>query len=137
MRHSIISKTVAGCSPSQRGRRIPKGFVCLFFAICCRVPPPFPRAFSLNICDTPIVVHLKLHAQPAFVLDISDHWQTKREAIACFHSQFVEGRESLQPGFIDRLEYEARYWGQSIGVEFGEPYTSREPIGLRDWASLI
>ena len=82
-------------------------------------------------------VHLKMHAQPAFVLDISDHWETKREAIACFQSQFVEGRESLQPGFIDRLEYEARYWGQSIGVEFGEPYTSREPIGLRDWASLI
>ncbi|MCH2183207.1 MAG: bacillithiol biosynthesis deacetylase BshB1 [Mariniblastus sp.] len=82
-------------------------------------------------------VHLKQHAQPAFVLDISDHWVTKRQAIACYQSQFVEGRESLQPGFIERLEYEARYWGQSIGVEFGEPYTCREPIGLRDWSSLV
>lgn len=82
-------------------------------------------------------VHLKMHAQPAFVLDITDQWPLKRKAILSYVSQFVTGRENLRPSFIDRLEYEARYWGQSIGVEFGEPFTSREPIGLSGLDRLI
>ena len=82
-------------------------------------------------------VHLKMHAQPAFVLDITDQWPLKRQAILSYASQFVVGREHLRPPFIDRLEHEARYWGQSIGVEFGEPFTSREPIGLSDLGGLL
>ena len=82
-------------------------------------------------------VHLKMHAQPAFVLDISDHWETKRAAIECYHSQFVEGREGMDPSFIDQLEHEAAYWGKSIGVKYGEPFTSREPIGLCGLSELI
>ena len=82
-------------------------------------------------------VHLKMHAQPAFVLDISDNWEQKRAAIECFQSQFVTGRESISTSFIDQLEIEAGYWGKSIGVRYGEPFTSREPIGLTDFSSLI
>ena len=82
-------------------------------------------------------VHLKMHPQPAFVLDISAHWETKKASIECYQSQFVEGRESMRPSFIEQLEYEARYWGKTIGVEFGEPYASREPIGLDSLSPLI
>jgi len=82
-------------------------------------------------------VHLKMHAQPAFVLDITEQWPTKRAALECFHSQFVKGRESLSPGFIDQLEIEAAYWGKTIGVRYGEPYSSREPIGLGDFSALV
>lgn len=82
-------------------------------------------------------VHLKMHATPAFVLDISEFWDRKLAAIECFQSQFVKGREHLDPQFIDQLRDEAAYWGKSIGVKFGEPFTSREPIGLNDFQSLI
>lgn len=82
-------------------------------------------------------VHLKMHAQPAFVLDISDYWEQKLEAIQCFQSQFVEGRENMAPSFFDQLRDEAAYWGKSIGVKYGEPFTSREPIGLSGLDSLI
>lgn len=82
-------------------------------------------------------VHLKMHAQPAFVLDISDQWAAKRRSIECYHSQFVKGREELDPPFIDQLEHDALYWGKSIGVKYGEPFTSREPIGMSDFSSLI
>lgn len=81
-------------------------------------------------------VHLKMHAQPAFVLDISDAWEQKREAIECYQSQFVTGREAMSPTFIDQLEIEAGYWGKSIGVRYGEPFTSREPIGLTNFSAL-
>ena len=81
-------------------------------------------------------VHLKMHATPAFVLDISEVWEQKLESIACYHSQFVKGREDLDTSFLKQLEYEAAYWGKTIGVKFGEPFTSREPIGLSGLAEL-
>ena len=82
-------------------------------------------------------VHLKMHAQPAFVLDISEHWEKKLEAVACYQSQFVQGREHLDPSFLDQLRVEAAYWGKTIGVKYGEPYTSREPIGLNGFGELV
>jgi bacillithiol biosynthesis deacetylase BshB1 len=82
-------------------------------------------------------VHLKMHATPAFVLDISDQWPAKRKSIECYHSQFVKGREDMNPTFIDQLEIEAAWWGKTIGVRYGEPFTSKEPIGLSDFRGLI
>lgn len=82
-------------------------------------------------------VHLKLAPQPAFVLDISPHWEQKRAAIACYQSQFVTGRDAGPPSFLDRLEVEAAYWGQAIGTRYGEPFTAREPIGLRSMQYLV
>ena len=80
-------------------------------------------------------VHLKLAAQPAFVLDISDVWEQKLEAIACYQSQFVTGR-SATPSFLDRLRDEAAYWGKSIGKAYGEPIAPREPLGLGSLGGL-
>lgn len=82
-------------------------------------------------------VHLKMHATPAFVLNISDYWERKLEAIRCFKSQFITGRESMDPSFIDQLETEASYWGKSIGVKYGEPFNCREPVGLSSLRELI
>ncbi len=82
-------------------------------------------------------VHLKVLLKPDFVLDISEHWDTKRRAIECFQSQFVEGRPSEPPTFIDRLRDQAAYWGWSIGKSYGEPFMCREPIGLTSTRDLI
>ena len=82
-------------------------------------------------------VHLKMHAQPAFVLDISEVWEKKLESIACYQSQFVTGRESMSPSFLEQLETEAAYWGKSIGVRYGEPFHCREPIGMTGFEKLV
>ena len=82
-------------------------------------------------------VHLKHAAQPAFVLDISEFWEQKLAAIRCYHSQFIEGRSTEAPTFLDQLRDEAAYWGKCIGAAYGEPYTSREPIGLTSMQSLM
>ncbi len=82
-------------------------------------------------------VHLKMHATPAFVLDITKCWAQKLESIACYQSQFVQGREHLNPTFLEQLETEAAFWGKTIGVQYGEPFTSREPIGLSGFDTLI
>jgi bacillithiol biosynthesis deacetylase BshB1 len=82
-------------------------------------------------------IHLKQAIQPAFVLDISDFWETKEASIRAYESQFITGRPTATPTFLDQLRDEASYWGKTIGVRFGEPFTCREPIGMRSMAELV
>ncbi len=82
-------------------------------------------------------VHLRVVDPPAFVLDISDYWDRKRKAIECYASQFLTGRPEKPPTIIDRLRDQAAYWGWSIGTRYGEPYWSREPIGLTSLRDLV
>ncbi|MDA0659477.1 MAG: bacillithiol biosynthesis deacetylase BshB1 [Planctomycetota bacterium] len=99
----------------------------------CDIPgdPHHPQRVFYYYC-----VHLKLAPQPAFVMDISDAWEAKLRAMECYHSQFVVGRETT-PSFLDRLRDEASYWGKTIGRKYGEPFASREPIGLQGMSDLI
>lgn len=82
-------------------------------------------------------VHLKLAVQPAFVLDITDEWEQKLAAIRCYESQFVTGRPTASPTFLEQLRDEAAYWGKTIGRPYGEPFACREPLGLKTLAGLL
>ncbi|REK12265.1 MAG: bacillithiol biosynthesis deacetylase BshB1 [Planctomycetota bacterium] len=81
--------------------------------------------------------HLRLVEKPAFVLDISDVWPQKLAAIECYQSQFVVGRSTEPPTLIDRLRDYAAFWGWSIGTAFGEPFASREPLGISGLRDLV
>jgi bacillithiol biosynthesis deacetylase BshB1 len=82
-------------------------------------------------------VHLRIHPRPSFVLDISPHLEKKMQAIACYRSQFIEGRPTTPPTVLDDLRDRARYWGWAIGTAYGEPFLSREEIGLRGLGDLV
>lgn len=81
-------------------------------------------------------IHLKLAVTPAFILDISDQWERKRRSIGCYESQFVTGRSTEPPTLLDRFRDEAAYWGKLIGTAYGEPFATREPVGIRHFGSL-
>jgi bacillithiol biosynthesis deacetylase BshB1 len=82
-------------------------------------------------------VHLRLHVQPSFVLDITPHLEGKMQAIACYRSQFIEGRPVTPPTILDDLRDRARYWGWTIGTAYGEPFVCREGVGLRRLDDLL
>lgn len=82
-------------------------------------------------------IHLKIVPQPAFVFDITSTWEKKFASIKAYESQFITGRESLDPQPIDRFRDEAAYWGKMIGTKYGEPYTTKEPLGLNDLSGLL
>ncbi len=82
-------------------------------------------------------VHLRVVEKPALVLDISRYWERKLAAIACYQSQFVTGRPTTAPTFLDRLRDQAAYWGWSIGTQYGEPLAVREALGLTSLRDLI
>lgn len=82
-------------------------------------------------------IHLRIHPKPSFVLDISEHIDRKMEAIRCYESQFLTGRQPQFPTPLDDIRDRARYWGWTIGKGFAEPFASREEIGLNNLSSLV
>lgn len=80
-------------------------------------------------------VHLRLHLQPSFVLDVSPFQERKMQALRCYRSQFIEGRDPTPPTILDEVLQRGRYWGWTIGAAYGEPFLSRgdrfeKPAGL-------
>jgi N-acetylglucosamine malate deacetylase 1 len=82
-------------------------------------------------------IHLKIHPKASFIIDISDHIDAKMQAIGCFESQFVTGRSQSFPTLLDDIRDRSRYWGWSIGTAYGEPFASREEIGLKGVDCLL
>ena len=67
--------------------------------------------------------------EPDFVYDISEHWETKKEAILAFSTQFNVSNPDDEPetyisskNYFKQLEARARYFGHLAGFEFGEPF---------------
>lgn len=81
--------------------------------------------------------------QPDFVVDVSDFWEKRMEAVRAFKSQFYdpEGESSntliSSPEFIEMLDARARELGLSIRVKFGEGFTVDRNVGVSDLFSLL
>ncbi len=97
-----------------------------------RGQPHHPERIYYYFC-----IHLKLVPQPAFILDITEQWPAKAASIEAYQSQFVTGRPSEPPSFIEKLREDAAFWGKAIGVRYGEPFASKEPIGMKHFDSLV
>jgi len=82
-------------------------------------------------------VHLRIHPRPSFVLDVTSHIDRKMQALACYRSQLITGRPTAYPTVLDDIRDRARYWGWTIGTGYGEPFVSREEIGLRGLGDLV
>lgn len=67
---------------------------------------------------------------PTFILDIAEEFASKMEAVKAFVSQYTQKD-------FKNLEIRARYWGQKIGVEFGEPYWTPSPVGFSSPEALL
>ena len=79
---------------------------------------------------------------PQVVMDISGVFEQKMDALASYRSQFhnpdYEGAETLvaSEAFWNNIQKRAAYWGQRIGVEFGEPLYREGPMGIRGFKEL-
>ena len=84
-----------------------------------------------------------LYIEPDFIVDISDYWQKKIEAIGAFKSQFFDPESNetetyvSNPGFVKMLEARAIDWGYAIGAKYGEGFTTRRYPGVRSLFDLI
>ncbi|MEE9208052.1 MAG: bacillithiol biosynthesis deacetylase BshB1 [Gemmatimonadota bacterium] len=79
--------------------------------------------------------------KPTFVVDITDQFDRKRRAIACYASQF-DGAQAAGEAFptgqplLELLEAKARHYGTLIRKGFGEPFYTEETMEANDIAEL-
>ena len=80
---------------------------------------------------------------PDLIVDVSDHWNTKMEAIRAFKTQFFDPRSDepetyiSKPGFLKMIEARATELGHAIGATYGEGFTVRRFPGVRDLFDLV
>mgnify|MGYP000897093923 CR=1 FL=1 len=83
------------------------------------------------------------YLEPDFVVDISDVFERKIEAIKAYKTQFhnpdVEGPQTYisTPGFLDSIVYRYKMFGKMIGVQYAEGFISEKMIGLKSLDALI
>jgi bacillithiol biosynthesis deacetylase BshB1 len=80
-------------------------------------------------------VHVRAVHRPAFVVDIAATVATKRQALSCYESQFPA--DAPAPAVLERIAAGDAWWGGLIGSVAGEPFWSREPVGLRGFGDLV
>jgi bacillithiol biosynthesis deacetylase BshB1 len=71
--------------------------------------------------------------QPSFVVDVSGYYEKKREALACYGSQFARDDRTVAtrlnaPSFRQLIESRDAQFGALAGVMFAEGLVVREPI---------
>ncbi|MEM9372647.1 MAG: PIG-L family deacetylase [Planctomycetota bacterium] len=78
--------------------------------------------------------HLRWVADPKFVFDITGAMNTKIESIKAYHTQFVLPEKNRR--VVEWVEAAGMYFGSRIGTAHGEPFYTKEPVGLNAFESL-
>lgn len=71
------------------------------------------------------------HTPPSLVVDVTSVWHRKVAAIRAYASQLRCKPAGGSGTLIEYVEVVGRAFGLSIGCAYGEPFISREPIGIR------
>jgi LmbE family N-acetylglucosaminyl deacetylase len=99
------------------------------------VPPHRPRK----------VIHCVTYRddwmKPTFVVDITDVFERKLEAVRCYGSQFAgvtQAGEVYPNGepLLDIVRHQAAHYGSLIRTRYGEPFHTHETMRVDDVAAL-
>jgi bacillithiol biosynthesis deacetylase BshB1 len=85
------------------------------------------------------IIYSSIYANvtPSFVVDISRYFEKRMESLFAYRSQygFVEEGKTLFPNeneIRERLASIARFYGNLIGVKYGEPFVVKEAMQIDD-----
>jgi len=85
------------------------------------------------------------HSEPDFVVDISDCFEQKLEAIRAYKSQFYHASADINapqtfissPEFMEFVKARAIHFGVPIGVKYAEAFTTNRIIGVKNLMDLL
>jgi LmbE family N-acetylglucosaminyl deacetylase len=82
------------------------------------------------------------NVKPSFVVDISNQFERRMAALLSYVSQYgrMEEGAALFPDEEEirkRLGAIARFYGNLIGVEYGEPFVVKEAMEVRDLVAML
>jgi N-acetylglucosamine malate deacetylase 1 len=134
-------------APARQGRhpdhRVTAELVrdACFIAGLAKVAPDAPKHRPLKVLHC--VSFRQDFEKPTFVVDITDEFEQKLEAIRCFESQFGGGG-ATQAGEVypngeplyDALRHYSAYYGSMIRTRYGEPFFTTETMRVDDVLAL-
>ncbi len=79
---------------------------------------------------------------PSFVVDITEQFERKTRAVACYDTQFEEkpGQREVYPparNIFDYMEIRNRQYGYMIGVKYAECFVQKENMAVDDPLKLL
>lgn len=83
------------------------------------------------------------YINPDFVVDITEQWEKKVQAIKAFRTQFFDPTSKepqtyiSSPEFLTAIEARALEMGHAIGVKYGEGFTKQRQLGVKSIFDLI
>lgn len=84
-----------------------------------------------------------LHAEPQLVVDISEYYDRKLQAILAYKTQFFDPKSKEKntfissPEFLEFVKARALHFGVPIGVKYAEAFTVNRTPGVNDLVELL
>jgi bacillithiol biosynthesis deacetylase BshB1 len=110
-----------------------------FIAGLAKVLPKLPAHRPHKVVH--VLTYREDHVKPTFVVDISDVFERKLAAVACYASQFegaVQAGEVYPTGepLLDVVRHQAAHYGSLIRCRYGEPFFTYETMRVDDPTAL-
>ena len=132
-------------APAPRGRhpdhRVTAELVrdACFIAGLAKIAPDVPKWRPHKVLHC--VTYREDFEKPTFVVDVSDEFERKIEAIRCYSSQFAGATQAgeVYPNgepLLDVVRHQAAHYGTLIRTRYGEPFFTHETMRVDDVAAL-
>ena len=134
----VIAPSLEGRHPDHRIAAQLVRDAC-FVAGLQKVAPDVPKHRPLKILHS--LSYRQDFVRPTFVVDISEDFERKMEAVRCYASQFdgaTQAGEVYPTGepLYDVITHHAAYYGALNRTRFGEPFFTPEMMRVDDVAAL-
>lgn len=110
-----------------------------FVAGLAKVAPDVPRHRPRKVIHA--ITFREDAVKPTFVVDVSDVFERKMEAIRCYASQFdgaTQAGEVFPTGepLYDVVRHQCAHYGSLVRARYGEPFFTHETMRVDDVAAL-
>ena len=134
----VIAPALEGRHPDHRVAAQLVRDAC-FVAGLAKIAPDAPKHRPLKILHA--LAYRQDFVRPSFVVDISDEFEQKMDAVRCYASQFdgaTQAGEVYPNGepLYDVVTHHAATYGSLIRTRYGEPFFTTEMMRVDDVAAL-
>ena len=134
----VIAPALEGRHPDHRITAQLVRDAC-FVAGLAKIAPDVPKHRPYKILHA--LAYRQDFVRPTFVVDISDEFEAKMQAVRCYGSQFdgaIQAGEVYPTGepLYDVVTHYGAYYGSLIRTRYGEPFITSEMMRVDDIGTL-
>lgn len=135
----VIAPAPTGRHPDHRRAAELVRDACFLAGLAKFAPGDYPAFRPFKLIHT--ITYREDALKPTFVVDVTDQFARKLEAIRCYGSQFdgaIQAGEVYPNGesLYDMVTHQSAHYGSRIRARYGEPFFTEETMRVDDVTSL-